>query len=134
MQADNGTKFINSTVTTFFTTHGIRLCLSCPYTSAQNGKAERAIRTLNDVTRTLLLQSSTPPSYWAKARVAATHLINLHPSQPIGFAIPYTRLHNTAPDYSALCVFGCLRYPNQSATAKHKIVSPVCRVRLSRLP
>jgi transposase InsO family protein len=54
MQADNGTKFINSTVTSFFTKHGIRLRLSCPYTSTQNGKAERAIRTINDVTRTLL--------------------------------------------------------------------------------
>jgi hypothetical protein len=54
MQAHNGTEFINSIVTLFFTKHGIRLRLSCPYTSAQNGKAERAIRTINDVTRTLL--------------------------------------------------------------------------------
>jgi histone deacetylase 1/2 len=121
MQADNGTEFINSTVTAFFTTHGIRLRLSCPYTSAQNGKAERAIRTLNDVTRTLLFQSSMPPSYWAEALAAAAHLVNLRPSQPSGFAIPYTRLHNTAPDYAALRVFGCLCYPNQSATAKHKL-------------
>jgi transposase InsO family protein len=54
MQADNGTEFINSTVTSFFTKHDIHLWLSCPYTSAQNGKAERAIRTINDITRTLL--------------------------------------------------------------------------------
>jgi histone deacetylase 1/2 len=77
MQADNGTEFINSTVTSYFTAHGIRLRLSCPYTSAQNGKAERAIRTINDVTRTLLFQSSMPPPYWAEAVATATHLVNL---------------------------------------------------------
>uniref|UniRef100_A0A8R7TR30 Integrase catalytic domain-containing protein n=1 Tax=Triticum urartu TaxID=4572 RepID=A0A8R7TR30_TRIUA len=61
MQADNGTEFINSTVTSFFSTHDIHLRFSCPYTSAQNGKAERAIRTINDITHTLLFQSSMPP-------------------------------------------------------------------------
>uniref|UniRef100_A0A8R7VBW9 Integrase catalytic domain-containing protein n=1 Tax=Triticum urartu TaxID=4572 RepID=A0A8R7VBW9_TRIUA len=63
MQSDDGTEFLNSTATTFFSSHGIHLRLSCPYTSAQNGKAERAIRTLNDVTCTLLFQSSMPPPY-----------------------------------------------------------------------
>jgi transposase InsO family protein len=90
MQADNGTGFINSTITSHFTAHGIRLRLSYPYTSAQNGKAERAIRTINGVTHTLLFQSSMPPPYWAEAVATATHLVNLRPSQPIGFAIPYT--------------------------------------------
>jgi histone deacetylase 1/2 len=112
MHANNSTEFINSTVTSFFTKHGIRLRLSCPYASAQNGKSERAIRTINDVTHTLLFQSSMPPSYWAKAVAAATHLVNIRPSQSIDFVIPYTRLYNTIPDYGALRVFGCLCYPN----------------------
>jgi histone deacetylase 1/2 len=108
MQADNGTEFLNSTITSFFNTNGMRLRLSCPYTSAQNGKAERAIRTVNDVARTLLFQSSMPPSYWAEVVAAATYLVNVRPSQSINLAIPYHRLYNTYPDYSRLRVFGCL--------------------------
>ena len=88
MQADNGTEFVNSTLSTFFTGHGIHLRLSCPYTSPQNGKAERALRTLNDITRTLLFQAHMPSSYWAEALAAATYLLNRRPSQPIGFSIP----------------------------------------------
>ncbi|KAK1695432.1 hypothetical protein QYE76_012129 [Lolium multiflorum] len=76
MQAENGTEFLNSTITSFFNANGMRLRLSCPYTSAQNGKAEHAIRTVNDVARTLLFQSSMPPSYWAEAVAAATYLVN----------------------------------------------------------
>jgi hypothetical protein len=35
----------------------------CPYTSPQNGKAERMIRTTNDVMHTLLIQASLPTRF-----------------------------------------------------------------------
>jgi hypothetical protein len=35
----------------------------CPYTSPQNGKAKRIIRSINNVIRSLLFQASMPPSY-----------------------------------------------------------------------
>jgi histone deacetylase 1/2 len=120
-QTDNGTEFVNSTLLEFLTRHGIHLRMSCPYTSPQNGKAERALRTINDVTRTLLFQAHMPPSYWAEALAAATYLLNRRPSQPIDFRVPYTILYNQTPSYSDLRVFGCLCYPNQSATATHKL-------------
>jgi hypothetical protein len=37
--------------------------MSCPYTSQQNGKAERMLRTINNVIRTFLFQASMPPPY-----------------------------------------------------------------------
>jgi len=54
IQCDNGREFDNSTSRSFFLAHGIQLRMSCPYTSAQNGKAERMIRTTNDIMRSLL--------------------------------------------------------------------------------
>ena len=36
IQADNGTEFVNKTLTSFLTSRGIHLHLSCPYTSPQN--------------------------------------------------------------------------------------------------
>jgi transposase InsO family protein len=47
-QTDNGREFDNSASRAFFATHGIALRLTCPYTSQQNGRAERVLRTLND--------------------------------------------------------------------------------------
>jgi hypothetical protein len=46
-QTDNGKEFVNHTSSTFFDSHGVQLHLPCPYSSPQNGKAERAIRTMN---------------------------------------------------------------------------------------
>ena len=63
VQCDNGREFDNSSARTFFLTHGTHLRMSCPYTSPQNGRAERIIRSVNDILRSLLFQASLPPSY-----------------------------------------------------------------------
>ena len=55
VQCDDGREFDNSTSRSFFLSWGVQLRMSCPYTSPQNGKAERMIRTTNDVMRTLLI-------------------------------------------------------------------------------
>jgi histone deacetylase 1/2 len=58
-QTDNGKEFDNTVVRQHFAAHGISFRLTCPYTSAQNGKAERIIRTLNDCVRSLLVHANT---------------------------------------------------------------------------
>jgi transposase InsO family protein len=54
VQCDNGREFDNSSTRTFLLSHGTLLRMSCPYTSQQNGKAERALRTINNIVRSLL--------------------------------------------------------------------------------
>ena len=120
-QADNGTEFVNTATSTFLAAHGTLLRLSCPYTSAQNGKAERVLRTLNNSVRTLLLHASMPASYWAEALAVACYLLNRRPSSSIHSEIPYTRLYSAPPSYDHLRVFGCLCYPNLQATSAHKL-------------
>jgi hypothetical protein len=51
--------------------------MSCPYTSPHNGKAERMIRTTNNVMRTFLIQASLPPRFWAESLHTATYLLNV---------------------------------------------------------
>jgi transposase InsO family protein len=120
-QADNGTEFVNNATSTFLAARGTLLRLSCPYTSAQNGKAERILRTLNNSVHTLLLHASMPASYWAEALAAACYLLNRRPSSSIHSQIPYTCLFGTPPSYDHLRVFGCLCYPNLQATSAHKL-------------
>ena len=95
--------------------------MSCPYTSQQNGKAERMIRTTNNVTRTLLFQAFMPPSYWADALATATHLLNRLPTKTLDMSTPYFALHGTQPAYHDLRTFGCTCYPNLTATTPHKL-------------
>jgi hypothetical protein len=93
----------------------------CPYTSPQNGKTERIIRTINNVIRTLLIQTSLPGRYWAEGLHTAVYLLNRLPTKTISAACPYIALFGSAPSYEHLRVFGCACYPNIAAAAPHKL-------------
>jgi transposase InsO family protein len=60
LQTNNGKEFDSILMRNFLTMHGTTFRLSCPYTSQQNGKAERVLRTINDCVRTLLIHSAAP--------------------------------------------------------------------------
>jgi hypothetical protein len=49
VQCDNGHEFNNASSRAFFTTKGVLLRMSCPYTSPYNGKAERIFCTINNM-------------------------------------------------------------------------------------
>jgi hypothetical protein len=49
IQCDNGHEFNHASTREFFATKGVLLWMSCPYTSSQNGKAERILRTINNM-------------------------------------------------------------------------------------
>lgn len=121
VQCDNGGEFLNTHLRSFFSVNGVSFRLSCPHTSPQNGKAERMLRTTNDVIRTLLVQANLPPDFWVEALHTATHLLNIRPSRSIHHATPHFRLFGQVPTYNHLRSFGCLCYPNVYATTAHKL-------------
>ena len=121
VQCDNGREFDNSNSRAFFLSHGVQLRMSCPYTSSQNGKAERMIRTTNDTMRTLLFQASLPAHFWAESLHTSTYLLNRLPSVACPAPTPHHALFGTPPRYDHLRVFGCACYPNTTATAPHKL-------------
>ncbi|WVZ52585.1 hypothetical protein U9M48_003633 [Paspalum notatum var. saurae] len=112
VQCDNGREFDNNASRSFLT-RGVQLRMSCPYTSAQNGKAERMIRTTND--------ASLPARFWAESLYTATYLLNRLPSTASPAPTPHHALFGNPPRYDHLRVFGCACYPNTSATAPHKL-------------
>jgi hypothetical protein len=69
--------------------------MSCPYTSPQNGKAERMIRTTNDVMRTLLIQATLPPRFWVESLHTATYLLNCLPFTASPALTPHHALFST---------------------------------------
>ena len=95
--------------------------MSCPYSSPQNGKAEHIIRSTNNVVRSLLFQTSLPPSFLVEALQTTTYLINILPTQTLQKSTPHLALFGKAPTYDHLRVFSCKCYPNLSSTAPHKL-------------
>jgi hypothetical protein len=121
IQCDNGREFDNSSTRTFLLSKGTQLRMSCTYTSSQNGKAERIIRSINNVIHMLLIQAFLPGCYWHEGLHTATYQLNCPPSKMIQYACPHLNLFGSAPSYEHLCVFCYVCYPNTTATVPHKL-------------
>lgn len=120
-QCDNGKEYNNKAFHEFCSQTGMQFRFSCPYTSAQNGKAERKIRSINNIVRTLLTHASLPLSFWHHALDMATYLLNILPSKTKNNSTPTFLLYGKHPVYSHLRIFGCLCYPLHPSTSINKL-------------
>jgi hypothetical protein len=125
IKCDNGRELDNSSTWTILLSKGIQLRISCSYMSSQNGKAERIIRSINNVIRTLLIQASLLERYWAEGLRTVTYLLDRLSSKTIQAACPHLALFGSALSYEHLRVFGCACYPNTAATTPHKLAPRV---------
>jgi histone deacetylase 1/2 len=117
-QTDNDKEFDNHALRSFFNTHGIAFRLSCPYTSQQNGKAERILRTVSAACSSMpVCPAPTGLRLWPRPRTSS---IASHAS-PVAHPHPTSYCLANPPSYNHLRVFGCLCFPNQAATAPNKL-------------
>jgi hypothetical protein len=74
---DNSLENLSNSLKRFYADNGIEIKSSNVYTSNQNAKCERRIRSLMDKTRCLLLDSKLSKRYWSFAIMTAAFLMNL---------------------------------------------------------
>nr|GEY71911.1 integrase, catalytic region, zinc finger, CCHC-type, peptidase aspartic, catalytic [Tanacetum cinerariifolium] len=87
VRTDNGTEFVNHTMTEYYERIGIFHQKTVPRTLQQDGFVERRNRTLVEATQTMLIFSKALMFLWAEA------------------------VHNKKPDLTFFRVFGALCYP-----------------------
>ncbi|XP_075079784.1 uncharacterized protein LOC142165038 [Nicotiana tabacum] len=71
---DHGTEFDNAKFDEFYNENGITHNFSAPRTSQQNGVVEKNIRTLEEMARTMLIDSGIAKNFWAEAVNTACYL------------------------------------------------------------
>jgi hypothetical protein len=120
-QCDGGSEFTSLRFKHHLSTCGIEQRFSCPYTPAQNGKAERKHRHITETGLTLLFHAHTPLTMWVEAFSTATYIINRLPTLVLQNASPYEVLYGNSPSYSLFRTFGCLCYPYLRDYVSHKL-------------
>ena len=81
IHSDNGSEFVNSTISEFCKTKGIKQTTSVSYTPQNNGLAERMWRSLLNTTRSLIFQSQIPQTFVNDAILTACFLLQYRPNQ-----------------------------------------------------
>ncbi|GLT97072.1 hypothetical protein SLE2022_146570 [Rubroshorea leprosula] len=80
LRTDNATEYLNTKLQSFLKEEGTLTQQSCPYTSEQNGRAERKHRHIFDSVHALLISSSCSERFWGETALTAVYLINHIPS------------------------------------------------------
>ncbi|KAK4262401.1 hypothetical protein QN277_027966 [Acacia crassicarpa] len=118
LQCDNGSEF--KPFMPIAQDAGIDVRLTCPYTSAQNGRAERKHRHIVKMGLTLLAHAGMPLKFWLEAFQHAVYLINRLPSPVLKDRTPLFLLQKTEPEYNQLQPFGCACFPCLKPYNTHK--------------
>jgi len=74
IRVDNGKEFVNKQVKDWVASKGIELELTAPYSSSQNGVAERYNRTLLDLAQAMLLDKKLLDFLWDEAVSHANYI------------------------------------------------------------
>lgn len=115
LRTDNGGEFNSADFDAYCTEHGIVRELTTPYSSAQNGVAERKNRSLQETARALLKQPNLPLSYWGEAVNMAAYLQNRLPGASTYNKTPFELLYGRRPSLKHIRVFGVDAYAHQQS-------------------
>jgi len=103
---DNG-ELVSRTTTAWYTLHGIKHQRTAPYTSAQNGQAERLHRTVLGKAHAMQLSCNAPATLWDKFCATSAYLTNFTASSLLNRKTPYELWFGHKPSLSHLCKIRC---------------------------
>nr|GEY06687.1 retrovirus-related Pol polyprotein from transposon TNT 1-94 [Tanacetum cinerariifolium] len=115
VRTDNGTEFVNHTMTEYYERISIFPQKTVPRTPKQNGVVERQNRTLVEAARTMLIFSKALMFLWAEAVATACYTQNRSLIHTRHHKTPYELVHNKKPDLTFFRVFGALCYPTNDS-------------------
>ncbi|PLW54558.1 hypothetical protein PCANC_04209 [Puccinia coronata f. sp. avenae] len=81
IRSDNGGEFESKALATFLKSKGIKTKRSLPYHHYQNGAIERYNRSVSDMGRSVLTDSTLPRSFWGFAFLWANYTLNRLPNK-----------------------------------------------------
>ncbi|GJT19061.1 retrovirus-related pol polyprotein from transposon TNT 1-94 [Tanacetum coccineum] len=111
VRTDNGTEFVNKTLTEFYESVGITHNTSVPRTPQQNGVCKRRNQTLMEVAHTMLIFAKAPIFLWAEAVALACYTLNRSLVHTLHGKTYYELIKGKKPEMKYFWVFGSLCYP-----------------------
>ena len=107
LRFDNGKEYVNEKVRTWADSRGITLEMTAPYSSAQNGVAERFNRTYMELARSMIVAKGLPTFLWDEAVAHANYIRNRVGTKALEGRTPYEAWFGRKPDVSHFREFGC---------------------------
>ncbi|KAG2872996.1 hypothetical protein PC115_g24476 [Phytophthora cactorum] len=107
---DGAREFATNSLKAFYEDEGIEQQTTVPYAHQTNGTAERAIRTIVTIGRSMLHHAKLDKCFWAEAAMTAINVKNRLPSPKIEHKTPFEIVYKSKPSVKHMRVFGCRTY------------------------
>ena len=120
-RTDNGGEYTSREFEKYLKERGIAHQTTAPYSSAQNGKAERLHRTLFNRARAIMSQTKLPPKLWGECIQTAAYLKDRTPTRTLKDMTPYEAYYGSKPDVSHLREIGCKAFILTQSERRRKI-------------
>ncbi|KAG3176917.1 hypothetical protein PC128_g17075 [Phytophthora cactorum] len=103
-------KFATNSLKAFYEDQGIEQQTTVPYAHQANDTAERAIRTIVTIGRSMLHHAKLDKCFWGEAAMSAIYVKNRLPSPKIEHKTPFEIVYKSKPSVKHIRVFGCRTY------------------------
>nr|GEY65562.1 hypothetical protein [Tanacetum cinerariifolium] len=123
LRSDRGGEYMIQEFLDHLKDHGIIAQRTPPYTPQHNGVSERRNRTLLDMVRSMMSQTTLPKSFWDNAHETVAHILNMVPTKKVK-KTPYEVWHGKAPKLSYLKVWGCEALVKRDTLTKPNKLEP----------
>ncbi|GKB78339.1 retrotransposon protein, putative, ty1-copia subclass, partial [Tanacetum coccineum] len=123
LRSDRGGEYMSQEFLDHLKEHGIIAHRTPPYTPQNNRVSERRNRTLLDMVRSMMSQTTLPKSFWDYALETAARILNMVPSKKVD-KTPYEIWHGQAPKLSYLRVWGCEAFVKHDTLTKPDKLDP----------
>ncbi|CAB1113015.1 unnamed protein product [Ectocarpus sp. CCAP 1310/34] len=118
LRADKGTEFTNAAYRQYCLDVGIQLQFASPNTPHQIGANERAGRTIMNIVRCMLADSTLPSLLWGELMQTAVYLSNRTPHAALHNGTPYKALFGTDAHLGHLRVVGARAFVHEETHTK----------------
>ncbi|GJV94409.1 retrotransposon protein, putative, ty1-copia subclass [Tanacetum coccineum] len=123
LRSDCGGEYMSQEFLDHLKDHGINDHRTPPYTPQHNGVSERRNRTLLDMVRSMMSQTTLPKSFWDYALKTATRILNMVPTKKVE-KTPYEVCHEQDPKLSYLKVWSCEALVKRDTLTKPNKLEP----------
>jgi hypothetical protein len=125
LQADSGTEYKSKSFVAACAKHGIEVRYAPPKTQAKNSVAERFVRTITEMCRTLLIAANKPLHYWFLSLQHACFLRNISPTKALKNSTvgctPYQHAKGKMFDISLLQKWGTPAYTHVERADRQRL-------------
>ncbi|KAE8219765.1 hypothetical protein CF319_g6604 [Tilletia indica] len=119
VRTDGALEFKASELHDFWLEKGVKHEVAPRYSPQSNGVAERNVRTISEMTRTMLIAAELPTFFWPAAAGYAAHVKNRVTAAGLqGGKTPFEMLHGKKPPPQAFKPFGCTAWAMKPSTER----------------